>query len=195
MLSNPLLLLQSSIMTTEIFLLTPPQALDKLVYKDRPVVKDKLLYSLKETRSIPAKMASLPSPIDHYAGLFDDMRTLFTSQSPIEQPFKQGYPVRKKVSQIGSHPIVGVFESQIRGRVSKLRTYQFGSVYVIRIGYNGNQHDPAVILVLVKSGSMRMMQAALLGGEIMRVCVEYVSKLNRYIVCDLVVCTSLLLTG
>ncbi len=161
---------------------------------DRLVVKDKPLYSLKETRSIPAKMASLPSPIDHYAGLFEDMRMFFTSQSPIKQPFEQGYSVRKKVSQIGSHPIVGVFESQIRGRVSKLRTYQFDSVHVIRIVYNGNQHDPAVVLVLVKSGSMSMMQAALL-GEIMRVCVEYVSKLNRYIVCDLVVCTSLLLTG
>lgn len=86
-------------------------------------------------------MASLPSPIDHYAGLFDDMRMLFTSQSPIEQPFEQGYSVRKKVSQIGSHPIVSVFESQIRGRVSKLRTYQFDSVHGIRIVYNGNQHD------------------------------------------------------
>lgn len=174
-------------MATEIFSLTLSQALDKLVYKERPVVKDQLLYRLKETRSIPAKMASLPSPIDHYAGQFDDMRMLFTSQSPIEQPFEQGYPVRRKVSEIGPHPIVSVFESLIRERISKLRTHQFDFVYVIRIGYNGNQHNPAVILVLVKSGSMSMMQAALLGEKIMRICVEYVSKLNRYIVCDLVI--------
>lgn len=117
-------------------------------------------------------MASLLSPIEHYAGLFDDTRMLFTSQSPIEQPFEQGYPVGKKVSKIGSHPIVGVFESQIRERVSRLRTYQFDSVYIIRIGYNGNQDDPAVVLALVKSGSMSMMQAALLGEKIMGISAE-----------------------
>lgn len=86
---------------------------------------------------------------------------LYISQSPREHPFEQEYPARKKVSKIGSHPIVGVFESQIRERISKLRTHQFDSVYVIRIGYNGNQDDPAVILALLKSGSMSMMQAAL----------------------------------
>lgn len=110
---------------------------------------------------------------------------LYTSQSPREHSFEQEYPARKKVSKIGSHPIVGVFESQIRERISKLRTHQFDSVYVIRIGYNGNQDDPAVILALVKSGSMSMIQAALPREKIMWICVEYVSKLNRYIVCDL----------
>lgn len=172
-------------MATEICPLTPSQTLDKLVYEDRAVYKDKSVYSLSRDRSISAKMASLPSQIEHYAGLFDDMRMLFTSQSTKEQPFDQAYPVGKKVSRIGSHPIVGVFESQIRERIAKLRTYQFDSVYVIRIGYNGNQDDPAVVLALVKSGSMSMMQAALLGEKIMGICVEYVSKINRYIVCDL----------
>lgn len=133
-------------------------------------------------------MASLLSPIEHYAGLFDDTRMLFTFQSPIEKPFEQGYPVGKKVSKIALHPIVGVFESQIRERISKLRTYQLGSVYVIRIGYNGNQDDPAVVLALVRSGSMSTMQATLLGEKIMVICVEYVSKSNRYIVCCIRCC-------
>lgn len=170
---------QTSVMATEIFSLTPSQALDKVVYKDRSIYEDKFVYSLRRNRSIPANMASLPNPIEHYAGLFDDMRMLFTSQSHIEQPFEQGYHVGKKVSTIGSHPIVGIFESQIRERISKLRTYQFNSVYVIRIGYNGNQDDPAVVLALVKSGSMSMMQAALLGEKIMGICVEYVSKVKQ----------------
>lgn len=125
--------------------------------------------------------------MNYYAGLFGDIRMLYTSQSPRERPFEQEYYARKKVSKIGSHPIVGVFESQIRERISKLRTHQFDSVYVIRIGYNGNQDDAAVILALVKLGSMSMMQAALLGEKIMWICVEYVSKLNYYIVYDLVI--------
>lgn len=133
-------------------------------------------------------MASLSSPTEHYAGLSADMRVLFTSQSPIEQPFKHGYPIGKIVSKIGSHPIVGIFESQIQERISKLRTCQFDSVYVIRIGYNGNQDDPAVVLALVKFESVSMTQAALLGEKIMGICVEYALNSNRCIVCYLRSC-------
>ena len=44
-----------------------------------------------------------------------------------------------------------------------------------------------VILALVKTGSMSLMQAALLGEKIGWICVEYVSKLNTHIVYDSVI--------
>lgn len=59
--------------------------------------------SFRKNRSIPGKMASLPSPIDHTTVTVWKM--LYTSQSPREHPFEQEYPARKKVSKIGSHPI------------------------------------------------------------------------------------------
>ena len=87
-------------MATEFFSLTPSKVLDKPVHS---------------FRSVPAKMTSFLDPIDHYAGLVGKVRLLYTSQYPTEPTYEYGYSARKQVSTIGSHPVVGVFENNIRG--------------------------------------------------------------------------------
>ena len=110
-------------------------------------------------------MVSFLDPIDHYAGLVGKFRLLYTLQYPTEPTYEYGYSARKQVSTIGSHPVVGVFENNIRGWISKLGSHQFDSIYVIRIGYDGNQDDPAIILVLAKPGYMNMIQGRSPWGE------------------------------
>lgn len=69
-------------------------------------------------------------------GLFGKVRTVIHLFNLLENDpsNKSTYPAGRKVSKIGSYPIVGVFESRIRGSISKLRTHQFDSLYVICIG-------------------------------------------------------------
>lgn len=117
-------------------------------------------------------MSSSIPILDHYPGFHTQLCLLYTTQPTSPRPYQHGFPLHKKISVIGDHPIVPVFDSHICEPISKLNiANSMDSIYVVRIGYQATLEDPAIIFVVMKQDMVSIQAASVLGQEIKDLCI------------------------
>lgn len=110
---------------------------------------------------------------NHYPGFRPALRLLHSTNQSESPPPQKSYPTNKHVSVIGNHPIANVFEHQIKDAISALNvTKSMDSIYVIRIGYQGDERDPPILLLIMKPGSVSSMVAKDLAKKVKSICNE-----------------------
>ncbi|OBT83165.1 hypothetical protein VE02_08249 [Pseudogymnoascus sp. 03VT05] len=82
-------------------------------------------------------------------------------------------PQKKKMSVIGSHPILAVYDKHLRSRVLEaLAQIPWQTVDVVRLGYVDNQENPPVVLVTIKKEDVDESRVQVAVNEIRKIMAE-----------------------
>ena len=100
-------------------------------------------------------------PTPYYYGLHSNLELIATTLQPAQtarpiNSLDSGYPAKKALSVVGDHPFHKHFETSVACRTTaSLSSTEWLSIIVIRLGYLHTKDDPLVVLIKVKSGTVK----------------------------------------